>query len=203
MSSQVFPSLIGLGFDVMRQPYWEGSARIASLSGKETAIAYQASPKWEWELTYDLLRSTASKLEFQTLAGFFNQMRGVWDDFLYTDADDYTTTDSAIGSGDGVEVDFQLVRTMGDFAEPILAPNVVTNVKVDGVTVDPSDYTVLTWGDNDPGVIRFDTAPANGLAVTATFTYYWPVRFLDNTMTFKKFMNQMWNGKSVKFRSVK
>lgn len=199
----IYPTLPGLGYDVSRSPMWTGSEVVEALSGKETSIAYQANPRWEWELRYDFLRAKPSKLELQTLSGFFNQMRGRFDVFLFDDVDDNSVELQAIGTGNGARTAFQLVREWGGFIEPILAPNVITAVFLDGVLQAPNTYTVSAYGTDDPGVITFNAAPANGKAITVTFTYYWPARFSDDALQFNKFMNLLWAGRSVKFRSVK
>jgi uncharacterized protein (TIGR02217 family) len=203
MSTSVFPTLVGLGWDVVRTASWEGGARVVTaVSGKETAIAYQANPRWLWELTFDLLRSDAAHLELQTLAGFFNARRSTFDSFLYRDADDNTVAAQALGIGDGAAAAFQLVRTFGGFTEPVLAPQTVAAVYLDGVA-QPSGWTVSTWGSSAPGVITFVSPPAGGVVVTADFAFYWPCRFVDQTMEFNKFMQDLWAAKSVKFRSIK
>ncbi len=202
MSTQVFPSLKGLGFDWRRKPIWSNINQIAS-SGKRSTLALWSYPIYEWELTYEFLRSSTANPEFQQLLGFFNARGGNFDTFLLEDPDDYTVTDQGIGTGDGVETEFQLVRTLGGYSEPVLAPHVITNIKAAGVTVDPADYTVSTWGSATPGLVTFDTAPANGAALTATFTFYFPVYFLDPSIDFSKFMDKLWEAKSVILRSEK
>lgn len=202
MSTQVFPSLAGLGFPWVRRPIWS-TLKQRSVSGKRSALALFSYPLYEWEMTYEFLRSSAAHTEWQQLQAFFNARSGAFDTFLLTDPDDYTVTDQAIGTGDGAETDFQLVRTLGGYVEPILAPNVITNIKAAGVTVDPADYTVNAWGTTTPGLIVFDSAPANGAALTATYSYYFPVEFLDDSISFEKFMNQLWELKAVNLRSIK
>jgi len=211
MSSSVFPSLPGLGFDVIRTPMWSNNRQTA-VSGVDTLIAYWSFPKWQYELTYNFLRQGTRDnddySEFATLAAFFNTMMGQFDSFLYDDSDDDSVTGQGIGTGDGATLNFQLVRAMigpPSFVEPILAPNVVSAVYVDGVVVSASNYTVNAWGTTTPGVISFHSghAPAAGKAVTADFTYYFPCRFNDDTLTFNKFMNQLYAAKSVKFTTIK
>src|SRR6476620_7951568 len=106
MSTQVFPSLVGLGWDVVRTPMW--SADITrSVSGKEVRVNYWTYPLYKWELVYDFLRSDSTNLELQSLFGFFNARRGSYESFQYQDADDNAVTDQAIGTGNGSTVDFQ------------------------------------------------------------------------------------------------
>jgi hypothetical protein len=91
-------------------------------------------PRWEWEVTYDVLRSD-SNAEFQTLVGFFNARQGSFDSFLYSDTYDNSVTTQNIGGGTGTATAFQLVRTFGGFSEPILAPNNVTAVYLNGASI--------------------------------------------------------------------
>lgn len=202
MSVQVFPSLPGLGFSWVRKPIWS-TLKQRSVSGKRSALALWSYPLYEWELTYEFIRSAAATPEWQQLQAFFNSRQGAFDTFLLTDPDDNSVAAQALGTGDGVTRDFQLVRALGGYVEPILAPNVITYIKKAGVTVDPADYTVSPWGTTTPGNINFDTAPANGAAITASFSYYFPVEFLEDQMEFEKFMNQLWELKSVGLRSIK
>jgi uncharacterized protein (TIGR02217 family) len=203
MSSQVFPTLKGLGFDVVRTAIWSNAIQT-NVSGKETRIGYWTYPRYQWDLMFDFLRSDTTNAELQSLLGFFNSRNGSFDSFLYTDSADNSVTTQNIGTGDGTTRTFQLARTFGGFAEPILAPNTVSNVYVDGVD-QAGFWTVSNWGSSTPGIITFSVghAPANTKAVTATFSYYWPVRFLNDTTSFANFMYQLWNNKKVSFISLK
>lgn len=211
MSTQVFPALAGLGWDVKRSQIWKTRAQEA-IGGKETRLADWSYPRWEWELTFDFLRQAGANMqaatfagstyaEFATLAGFFNLRQGQFDSFLYTEPDDNTVAAQAIGTGDGTTTTFQLVRAFGGFVEPIFAPNTVSHVYRAGT--DHSDWTVSNWGSATPGIVTFSPAPTSGQAITADFTYYFPCRFSADQLDFEKFMAAIYQGKSVKFRSIK
>lgn len=201
MSNQVFPSLIGLGFNVVRSPRWSNSM-LRSVSGKTTRVSYWSYPIWTWTLTFDFLRSDPTNAEWQNLVGFFNGRKGGFDSFLFDDVDDDTVVGQTLGIGAGAATTFQLVRTLGGFVEPIYAPNVVSNVYVNGVPKTVGvDYTVSTWGAAAPGVVTFAVAPTG--VITADFTYYFPCRFTDDVLEFTKFMNQLWRGQKVSFESIR
>jgi uncharacterized protein (TIGR02217 family) len=201
MSTVVLPSLAGLGFDVVRTPMWDTLVQTA-VSGNETRIAHQASPRWKWELTYNVLRSNAASPEFQQLVGFFNARQGKFDTFLYSDADDNSITGQSIGVGNGANVSFSLVRVLGGFFEFILAPKIVSAVYVNGV-VQPSGWSVSNWGTAIPGVITFVSPPASGAAITADFSYYFPCRMSDDSVSFSLFLSQHYRVKKFSFVSVK
>ena len=130
--------MIGLGFEVIRQPRWSNTT-IRSVSGKTTRLAYWNYPIWTWALKYEMLRSDAVNVELQTLVGFFNSMRGGFDSFLFNDVDDNQVVGQTIGNGAGATTTFQLARTYGGFTEPMYAPdltnaisNLTFNVYVNG-----------------------------------------------------------------------
>lgn len=204
MSSSVFPVLVGLAFDVGRTPVWSNIVQ-QSVSGKETRIGLWSAPRWQYELTYDVLRGDATYAEFQNLAGFFNARKGRFDSFLYTDPDDSAVTGQGIATGDGIKTAFQMIRSFGGFVEPVLAFNatVTPRIYLNGVLQSGANYSISAWGSATPGVITFTTAPGSGVAITADFSFYWPVRFDDDSMSFNKFMAALWEAKSVKFTSLK
>ena len=210
MSSSVFPLLAaipGQAIEVTRTAVWEGSEVVRAVSGKRTSISYWSNPIWEWTLKYNVLRAgTFQKTaftEYQALVGFFNLRHGPYDSFLFDDTDDDTVTAQSIGTGDGSTTTFQLVRTMGSFVEPILAPHTITAVYGNGSPYSGGAYSVSSWGSATPGIVTFGSAPLNAVALTATFSYYWPVEFLDQTLSFNRFMTGLWSQDGVKLRSLK
>jgi uncharacterized protein (TIGR02217 family) len=203
MSNAVFPALAGLGWTVKRSPLWKTRVQ-ESISGKEVRIADWSFPRWQWQLSFDFLRGDPVNAEFQALAGFFNQRLGMFDSFLYQDADDNSVAAQSLGTGDGATTSFQLVRVLGGFVEPILAPNAVPGVTVliNGVQ-QSSGFSVAPWGTSAPGSLTFTAAPAAGAPIAASFSYFFPCRFVEDSMDLEKFMVQLWQGKKVGFVSLK
>lgn len=202
MTYPVYPSLMGLSFDVVWTPEFMTVVNRAA-SGKETSIRFWNTPIRNYQLTYDILRFDLTNAELQNLLGFFNSVYARGNVFLFTDPDDYTVTGQSLGTGDGATVAFQLQRTLGGFAEPILAPNTVSAVKVSSVALGSSQWSVSSYGSSAPGIVTLSTAPASSAPVTADFTYYFPCRFSDDKMDFNKFMYQMWEAKKVTFYTQK
>lgn len=193
MSTAVFPSLIGVAFPVARQAIF--STRVQkSVSGREVRIADYPFPIWEWTLPFDYLPAA----DWATLMGFILARQGAWDSFLYDDPTDDSVTGQAIGAGDGATTAFQLVRSLGALSEPILAPELVSAVYLNGVAQASSAYSV----DTSTGVLSFGTAPALGVAISADFSYYFRCRFVDDGAAFEEFMNKIWRAKQVRFRSL-
>ena len=203
----IFPSLPGLGWSVVK------SARFATriqraVNGRELRALDQPYPVWSWTLTYPLLRDKSDTRapsgpgigydELRTLAGFFLQQQGAFQPFLFDDPADDRVTAGFLGTGDSSNSVFQLVRNMGGFAEPVTAPNTVSAIYFDGIVQPAGNYTV----DAATGLVTFATPPPAGQAVTADFTYYFRVRFADDTAEFENFMIQLWQARQIKLQSV-
>ena len=209
----IFPVLPGLGWSVRKAPRFATRIQRA-VSGRELRAVDQPNPIWTWTLTYSLLRDAHDVRaasgpgigydELRTLAGFFLQQQGSFQPFLFDDPTDDTASAQAIGTGDGSATVFQLVRTMGallpggGFAEPITAPNVVSAIYFDGVRQAVSGYGV----DDATGLVTFASPPPAGRLVTADFTYFFRVRFADDSAEFENFMFQLWALKQVRLQSV-
>jgi uncharacterized protein (TIGR02217 family) len=184
---------------------------VTNYSGKEIRIARQSTPRRTWTSSYSFLRQGtfegATYTEQAQLEGFFNNRTGMLDSFLYLDPHDNSVTAQTIGVGDGSTIQFQLIRAYGGAVEPILAPQSVTSLTVGGVAkVNGTDYGVGAWenGATPPGTINFVAgAPGVGQVIVATFSYYFPVRFTDDTMTFSNFMQSLFENKKVSFIQIK
>jgi uncharacterized protein (TIGR02217 family) len=194
MTLPVFPTLIGLTYPVIRRPVWR-TIKQESLSGKRTRLPMRVIPQWQYELPYDMLRSDSVNLEWQTLLGFYNSVLGAAYLFQFNDVDDNAVTTQSFGTGDGTTTQFQLVRSLGGFIEPVYAVNGAPSIFVNGVlkTV-TTDYTI-----GSTGVVTFVVAPGNTLPLTWTGSYYWLARFDDDQEDFSKFMNKFWELKKVTF----
>jgi uncharacterized protein (TIGR02217 family) len=202
MSTAILPTMPGIAWPVTRTMMDDVTIQSA-ISGKETRINNQSYPRYQFDLTYNILRSAAAYTEYQQLLGFINARYGRWDSFLYTADDDNSVSGQAIGTGDGATTVFQLLRTLNGFIEPVLAPNTVSAVKLNGATQSGSSYSVSNWGTSTPGILTFNSAPGSGVAITADFTYYWPCRFNMDKFAFSEFMSGMYELKKLSLITVK
>ncbi len=127
--------------------------------------------------------------DLHAVIAFFEERRGRLHGFRWKDWSDYkscapaatpSATDQALGTGDGANAAFQLVKIYGAGFAPwtrtIVKP--VANsvaVAVAGVTANPLNYGV----DTTTGIVTFAGGhiPASGQAVTAGFEFDVPVRF--------------------------
>lgn len=193
MSTLVFPTLPGLSWNIARIPEFHTRIQKA-VSGREIRLAFMSSPMVTFKLSYEVLRQDATYSELKTLCSFFLTMKGSFDSFLFDDPMDNAVTNQAIGTGNGSNKAFQLVRTYGSgttaFAEAVANPKSGYVVKVGGVT--QSGYTI-----DANGVVTLATAPANGAAVTWTGGYYYRVRFNQDVSEFNQFMNALFELKKL------
>jgi len=202
----IFPSLPGLAWSVTKTPTFQTRIQRA-VSGRELRALDYPYPLWQFTLVFDLLRDnpTAGYDELRTLMGFFMLCQGSFGTFLFRDPSDHRVTSQQIGIGNASTTIFQLQRAMGStlpgggFLEPIVAPDVVSGLYLDGITQSPGSYSV----DPETGLVTFSTAPGSGLIITADYSYYFRCRFIDDSYAFENFMFQLWQLKKLTFISVR
>jgi uncharacterized protein (TIGR02217 family) len=228
----VFPSLAGLAFPVAKSPTRRTrvqrtvSGRESLIMDQPTPL-YRWTLSFKFLRTAADVRAGSALGpgvgfgEYEQLAGFFNQQNGPLIPFLFSDPTDggvggAGVTNQAIATGDGSTTAFQLKRTQGislpggGSTEPVYAPGPsVALVYLNGVPQSLSSYSVtqanLTTGGklaNTSGLLTFVAPPASGVAITATFNYYWPVRFADDNIDLDYFMYQLYSAQKIALMSV-
>lgn len=195
MSNAIFPTFPGLKWGTVKKPIWSTRIQKAT-SGRELRASFYSYPVYQFSLSYEVLRGNALG-EIQQLIGFFNARQGSFDSFLYEDPDDNSATDQSFGVGNGTRTQFQLVRTMGGFVEPVLALNGTPTIKVNGSVVS-TGFTI-----NSTGLVTFSTPPANGATLTWSGNFYYRVRFVQDSNEFEQFLKQLWQARKVEFISIK
>jgi uncharacterized protein (TIGR02217 family) len=157
-------------------------------SGLEERNVNWVRPRQRWTIGYNI-RTLA---DLQEVVDLFYITRGRGYGFLFKDWSDYlsngaptdpptavTDADQNIGTGDGVETEFQITKTYQVasriYIRNITRPkNTTVLVAVDAVAqTEVTHYTI----DYDTGIISFVTPPGNGLAVTCGYEFYVTVRF--------------------------
>ena len=182
MSNAIFPTVPGLTLNVAKTPTWSTAVQQA-VSGKEIRRAQRSRAIWRFTLNFEFLRADSRFNEYQQIAAFFNARQGQYDSFLLTDPSDNTATAQAIGSGDGVTTKFKLQHAIGSWSEPIgYAPS--PTLYLNGVSTTAFTCDGLT--------VTFNTAPAAGVAITWSGSFYYRVRFVEDTIDFEQFMFNLW-----------
>ena len=135
---------------------------------------------------YDVAYGIRKIEDLYSLVDFFHAVRGRGYGFRYKDFADYKScavnqtlsdTDQTIGTGDGVETDFQLIKkyTKGSMTTTRYITKPVSGtvvISIDDVS-QPSGWTV----DTTTGIVTFASAPASSAVVKAGYEFDVPVRF--------------------------
>lgn len=195
MALPVLPSLIGVAFPIKRSPNWP-TVKQDALSGKRIRVPLYTYPTYQYEISFDVLRTGASLLELQTLQGFIASVQGPAQLWAYDDPNDDSASEQDFGLGDGQTTTFQLVRSYGGFAEPVFLVNGTPAIFINGTLTTPASISAY-------GLVTFSTAPAAGAALTWTGNFYWPCRFDDEATEFENFMSGFFRLKSLKFSTEK
>lgn len=169
-----YGSSAGAGFATIVQP---------TATGHEVRVARQSQGIHRLSLNASLLTPALAK----ELKGFALARRGSLHSFKVKDFSDFTTNvdgesapddeDAILGTGDGTTTTFQLVKTYetdgpAPYIRTIALPESGTVVvALDGVNT--TSFTV-----NGSGQVVLNSAPANGVIVTAGCRFYVPVRFV-------------------------
>ncbi len=196
MSVPVFPTLPGLGWSVKKTPVWS-TRRAGHVSGREVRAANFANPLWRFELTYEVLRADSLHNELQTLMGFYLTQRGSYGAFLFQDQSDNQVTGQVIGTGDGITTQFQLVRSLGGFVEPVGGVTGGVQIQFNGAN------QAAGWSLVAPNIIQFASPPAPGIRISASFPFYYLCRFDGDEQEYENFMSQLWSLQSCKLISVR
>lgn len=206
MSTQVFPSLLGLGWPLQRTEIWSTRKQTA-ISGKRTRIADWSFPRHQWTLSMEFLRQGlfqgTNYIEMAELCGFFNLRSGGMDTFLYQDGDFNSVTGQTIAVGDGVTSAFPVIAAFGGYVEPIYAPNTSAPFQfyLNGAPTSVAAFN--GWGTATPGLVGFASAPGAGVVVSADYSFYFPCSFDIDQMDFSKFMAALYEVKKITFSSEK
>lgn len=70
-------------------------------------------------------------------------------------------------------------------------------------TANTTIWYVSIWGAASPGVLNFIGVPAAGTTIAADFTYYWPVRMDNDSVSFNMFLSGYYKTRKFGFISVK
>jgi len=157
-------------------------------SGRETR-----GQLWQYPLhRYDVGSGARTLDDLDDIVDFFYIAAGRFSGWRYKDWRDYKSTDGMIdttigddqdiGVGDGIEVDFQAIKTYtrGALSFTRRVTRLVAGtvqVYLDGV-LQASGFTI----DHDTGIITFAVAPAATVRVSLGYEFDVPCRFTDDLM---------------------
>jgi uncharacterized protein (TIGR02217 family) len=165
----------------------ERRIEVAELtSGREQRNARQAHSKRR----YDAGTGIASISDLRQVISFFEARRGRLTAFRFRDPFDnasrddglaVTPADQALGTGNGMQSRFKLVKNYGSgsdaYARPIRKP-VSGSLRVAVAGVEKTLSTHFSFDDTTGEIVFVSgSIPSNGQSVTAGFEFHVPVRF--------------------------
>lgn len=224
MSIFTFPNPIPLmvtgleTFSIKKKPI-TGTRVQTAVSGKESRILSHNWPIWEFELTFDALRTQTQNIDpyqqyvniqnLEQIEVLFAMCHGRYGRFFFWDRTDNSRPDQFIGFGDGSTTLFRVTRDIGYgafiFTEPVGGVSqgeigAAPTLYIDNVVLpQPGNWSL----QSDLMTIAFNSPPADGVSINLAFTFYYRCRFLEDMMQFDEFMYNLHELKSFKFRSVK
>lgn len=155
-----------------------------AISGQEQRVRVWAKCRGRWQAGYSILNYGETAGTFQAVLALFMAHGGSSRPFPFKAHGDETLTNELIGTGDGADTTFQIIKTydpgtllgvatLHTYVRDIYLPRSGLVVKVNGVTQTlTTHYTI-----GSTGIITFLSAPANGHAITVTGEFDIPVRF--------------------------
>lgn len=192
MSNEVFPSLPGLTWPQSKTPVFNTQVQTSDAL-RNWRVGRALYPQYKRRLVYSYL----SQSDYETMAAFFKKRRGRLDSFLFEDRDDYlVATPQVLGTGDGVQRSFQLLRALGGFVEPVGPVKGTPVIRVNGTPT--LAYTIDDWG-----LLTLDVAAPAGHVVDWTGQYYWRYCFSRDESEFSETMRQFWELRSLDIETDK
>lgn len=146
---------------------------VANLAGYEQRNINWPVARGQWDISTGI----KNKSDMDAVQAFFRARFGKAYGFRFKDWSDYQGIGESIGTGNGSNKNFQLVRNYVsgsyNYQRTIKKPvNGTVKVYLNGV-LQISGYTL----DTTTGIVAFTTAPSSGVLVSADFEFDVPVRF--------------------------
>lgn len=142
---------------------------VAKSGGREVRNARWAAPRRSYELPYAPLPIDSVK----AIVAFFNDERGMHRTWLLKSVFDCLVENEAAGIGNGMETDFQVVKSYGTIS-PYSRP--ITEIKADTLVATVNGTPVSIYSET-AGLVTLDGAPSMGEIVRFSCQFYVPVRF--------------------------
>lgn len=146
---------------------------ITTSAGLERRNINWAAARGRWDVGSGLKRRD----NVAELIAFFRARRGRAYGFRFKDWTDYSAETELIGLGDGATKQFQLTKTYDSGG--VSETREITKPVADSLTLALDGLATGSGWSLDPttGVVTLSTAPAVGVAISASFSFDVPVRF--------------------------
>jgi uncharacterized protein (TIGR02217 family) len=199
MTLSILPAFRGLDWGSKATPRFNNHI-AKSPNGYEVRTNLQDQPLWDFEISYEFLANRKmGARDLETIQQFFLERKGSFESFLFAAPETPMEVNTVLGTGDGVVTDFDLLKTTGTYTELAGGTSSATDMMVylDGVPQVVADYTLI-----DSRTIRFDTAPAASVVVSADYLPLFRVRFSQDMAHFDQFMTELWQLQQLELTGV-
>ncbi len=204
MSNLVLPNPVPAQFSwtwpIKKTPVWSTIVQTPASGRAELRLPLYVYPRWQFELNFDYIKGGFQNQTspLATFIGFWMQVKGTADDWLYDDPFDDICGNQTFGTGDANTTEFQLTRSIGGGIDIIQNLNGTPTIFVNGQYFAPSNYSI-----SSTGLVTFNSAPADGSILSWTGKFYFRCRFNhDAYENLEQFMYQIWSLEGMKFISV-
>jgi hypothetical protein len=198
MSDLLFPTLRGVSYPISKTPHWNTITQ-ESISGVKKFLQCYSYPYYVLKIPFSYLSDENLRYDdIHTLMGFYNQLGGAGQDFLFADPlfEDNAVVKHTFGIGDGNTTSFRLTRRYGSFIEPVFGiankPRIYIN------DVETNDFT---W--DKKGVITFNSAPALRDTIKWTGRWFYRCHFQNDEAEFQQMFMGGWALEELILESVK
>ena len=171
MSNKIFPEFQGWSIEKTKTPIWKSNV-YESESGRETRTQKWSFPRYRIELNYNFI--TDNSIQRRT-------------NFLYRDDVENHCENQTFAVGDGVSIQFQLVRSLPDWIEPVRGIVEAPHIFING-----EETTAFRYSNT--GLIIFDEAPPAGSLLSWSGSYYFRVRFENEELELEREWEGLWSG---------
>lgn len=130
-----------------------------------------------WQISYGLEDVTDGSSQVAELIEFFYARKGRARGFLFKDWTDYNLVDEQIGTGNGTQTIFQIIKNYSSGA--VTYSRKITRVVSGTLVVKVNDVVTGAYSLSSLGVLTLTTPPTAGHSVKVTCEFDIPVRF-DN-----------------------
>lgn len=198
MSDLLFPTLRGLQYPIGKTPHWNTITQ-ESISGVKKFLQCYTYPYYIFKLSFSYLSDyDLRKDDVHTLMGFYNQLGGAGQDFLYADPlfEDNRCIRQKFGVGDGETKDFRLVHQYGNFVEPVFGMHSKPMIYINGNVTH-----AFTW--DKQGLITFNTPPALGDVLSWTGRWFYRCHFQNDEAEFQQIFYGGWDLEEIVLESIK
>jgi uncharacterized protein (TIGR02217 family) len=198
VSDLIFPTFRGLQYPIGKTPHWNTIVQ-ESISGVKKFLQCYTYPYYTFNLSFSYLSDmNLQQDDIHKLMGFYNQLGGAGQDFLFADPlfEDNRCVKQLFGTGDGEKKSFRLVHKYGTFVEPIFGMKDKPHIYVNDV-----ETTAFTW--DKTGLITFTNAPAENATLKWTGRWFYRCHFQNDEAEFQQIFYGGWDLEEIVLESIK